>query len=630
MKFIFSFILILFFQISFSQSNLESSLPFPPQYLLVEDSISVNLNSSQVLSILKWINQKKWEDFNNSKTSELDFSGFRVKLLKDQYFKKHDQYSIVLQEKSLNLSFQSKASFQYLKTSIGQILNFIYHSSNSAASFKLSDWADFEKRGYMLDISRDKVPTMESTLEFVDLLSEWRINELQLYTEHTFAYKNHKIVWENYSPFTAEEIQKLDSYCLNKGIDLVPNQNSFGHLASWLKHDEYLSLAECETNCKTKWGISKRTSLAPTNPNSLKLMEELYEELLPNFSSDKFNIGGDETLELCLGKSKAACDSIGQGKVYLKFLKQLNTAANQHGKTCQFWGDIILNHPELISEIPKNMTPLVWGYDAVYPFDKNLPAFKNAGLDFYVCPGTSTWRSEIGKNFNAFINLKKAAIEGKKNNAKGYLITDWGDYGHFQPRSISYAPLFIGASYAWNYQEKSLGNLESNLNRFVFHDLNGNTAKAILKLGNTYLKTNIPAGNANAFHLMIRRFKWTIKGNYQTKELNKPGLLAAEKEINEALKILDLAKPLSKDGQIIITEVKQAAALAKFGIHLGLARLDAPERKTKNIPLEVRKKLATELKELIISHQEIWLLRNRPGGLQDSSGKMEELYRYLL
>jgi hypothetical protein len=38
----------------------------------------------------------------------------------------------------------------------------------------------------MLDVSLDKVPTMGSLYRLIDHLASWKINELQLYTEHNF------------------------------------------------------------------------------------------------------------------------------------------------------------------------------------------------------------------------------------------------------------------------------------------------------------------------------------------------------------------------------------------------------------------------------------------------------------
>lgn len=601
----------------------------PPQEITVLDSC-VSLTSTNASQLEKLLTITTNMDFIGSMdiAEKIGFSKLHLNFSIDSLQLKPQGYRLKITTDTLQVTGQNLAGLFYAKQTLSQLLSYAISEGKSLHCIEITDWPNFERRGVMLDVSRDKVPTMETLYQLIDKLAEWKQNELQLYIEHTFAYKNHEEVWKNASPFTAEEIKLLDAYCRERHIDLVPNQNSFGHMENWLKHDEYLDLAECPDDCETVWGKRKRTSLNPTDPASFELMKSLYEELLPNFSSAYFNIGGDETVELCLGKSKEECKRLGKGQVYLNYLTKLNEEVNKQGKLAQFWGDIILNHPELISKIPKNMTAVVWGYDATYPFDENLPKFKNAGLEFYVCPGTSTWRSEIGRNTNAFENLKNAAIEGQKNNARGFLNTNWGDFGHFQPLSVTYAPLLLGASYAWNYSEKSVNNLEFQLNHYVFKDKTANTGKAILMLGDAYLKAAIPAGNANAFHLMLRRFKWTMKGHYQTKHLTIKGLEAAEKEINNALAILDKGKPTSEDAAIVIAETKQAAKLALHGAHLGEARLKAQGYATENIPEAEKEKLAEELAPIIENQKKTWLLRNREGGLEDSTDKLKELLEY--
>ncbi len=546
----------------------------------------------------------------------------------DTTIDKSQAYFLNITPQTISILGQSQAALFYGKQTLLQLLSYSITEKKPLPSLQIEDWPNFERRGYMLDISRDKVPTMQTLFQVIDMLAMLKINELQLYTEHTFAYKNHKVVWENAGALTPEEVKQLDSYCHERFIDLVPNQNSFGHMENWLKHDEYLHLAECPDECKTVWGMSKRKSLDPTNPKSFELMQELYGELLPNFNSEFFNINCDETMELGKGRSKEECDKHGVGKVYLDYLTRLNSEVNKHGKLAQFWGDIILNHPELIAELPKNMTAMVWGYSATYPFEKNLKGFKKSGLDFYVCPGTSTWRSLVGRNYNAFKNLKNAATEGYKNGAKGFLTTDWGDYGHWQPLSVSYPSIIIGAAYSWNYDDAALKNLEFQINHYVFKDKTGNTAKALLMLGNAYLKTDIPAGNANAFHLMLRRYMWTMKGQYQTKHLNIDGLEKAETEIRKALEVLDGASPQNNNSAIVKQELELAANIAMHGIHLGIERLKAKGYATENIPDSKKKELYTELKPLIEKHKELWIIRNREGGLKDSAEKLEGLLNY--
>ncbi len=78
---------------------------------------------------------------------------------------------------------------------------------DSLPCLEIRDFPDFPVRGVMLDISRDKVPTMPTLFSLVDRLAEWKVNQLQLYIEHTFAYRGHEEIWRSADPMTAEEIR---------------------------------------------------------------------------------------------------------------------------------------------------------------------------------------------------------------------------------------------------------------------------------------------------------------------------------------------------------------------------------------------------------------------------------------
>jgi len=242
----------------------------------------------------------------------------------------------------------------------------------------IEDYPDFPVRGVMLDISRNKVPTMATLFELIDKFASWKLNHLELYTEHTFAYRNHQDVWADASPMTAEEIRRLDVYCRERFIDLVPNQNSFGHLTRWLTKPAYQELAESPNGGDTPWGTHNPlpNSLNPVDPRSLALLRELYDELLPNFSSQKFNVGCDETWDLGQGKCKALCEQRGNGRVYLDFLLKLHQLVKGHGKTMHFWGDIIIKHPELVAELPGDVVCWSGGMRRITPLMsmvQNLP-----------------------------------------------------------------------------------------------------------------------------------------------------------------------------------------------------------------------------------------------------------------
>ena len=327
----------------------------------------------------------------------------------------------------------------------------------------------------MLDISRDRVPTMRTLRLIVDLLARYRYNQLQLYTEHTFAYTKHPSVWEEADPLTAEDIRKLDAYCQMQGIELVANQNTFGHMERWLTLPAYNKLAKFpKGGAMTPWGTIKKepTTLDPKNPSSLELVTGLLDELLPNFTSGLVNIGCDETFE------------IADPEEYLDFVLKVADFVRQKGKRPMFWGDIVLRHPELIGRLPKDMIALDWGYEGNHPFEKECAAFAASGLDFYVCPGTSSWRSLAGRVENMRENLEAAALAGLKYKAKGYLVTDWGDGGHWQPLAASLPGLILGGAFACDGRKAAKIDLEKELNSVMGVPLGG----TLLRLGVLYLR----------------------------------------------------------------------------------------------------------------------------------------------
>ena len=403
-------------------------------------------------------------------------------------------YALTISKNGIEISFREAPGLHAAAATLRQLLRAY---GRRLPCLKIRDWPDFARRGVMLDISRGRVPKLETLLELVEHLADFKINELQLYTEHTFAYRRYKSIWRSWGALTGEEIRKLDMRCRELGIDLVPNQNSLGHLRYFLEHPPLKKLAEVSAPYEDDSGgfVRRPTTLAPNHPGTLPFLRGLYDELLPNFSSRFFNVGCDETFDLGLGRSKKLCERIGKGRVYFDFLEKIHREVSRRGKYMMFWGDIILKYPKLIKELPRDVVALNWGYEADHPFANEAARFAKAKIPFYVCPGTSTWQTLIGRHDNALANLRAAAKAGKKFGAIGYLITDWGDGGHPQPLAVSYLPFLAGASLAWNANSFDEQKLVSVLSRDVFEDSTGKAARAAFKLGLAHRKLGVKAPN---------------------------------------------------------------------------------------------------------------------------------------
>lgn len=492
---------------------------------------------------------------------------------------------------------------------------------------EIVDWPGFRYRGFTLDISRDRVPTNAALSDLVGRLGSFKLNQLQLYMEHTFAYPGHEAVWRDASPLSGEDVEGLDRQCQASGVELVPNQNSFGHMHRWLRHPSYRHLAEVPEGVKHPFGDDPEPfSLCPTEPLSLSFLAGLYDALLPHFSSATFNVGLDETFDLGLGRSRDACEQRGRGRVYLDFLLAVHRLVSERGKRMQFWGDIIITHPELIAELPRDVIALEWGYEADHAFAEHARRYADSGLEFHVCPGTSSWNSLGGRATNALANLAAAATHGHANGASGYLITDWGDFGHLQPFAISYLGLIAGAELAWrpdragSITEEGVARV---LDRLVFEDDAGVMGRALVDLGEAYRVCGGTAKNGSALFFLLA-FPDDPIDHRRYRGVTTETLHAAEALVGDAATHLASARPRSDDGTLALRELRWVAEALTLACRIGRARLvrGAP---VPDIDAATRRALRLALDPILEGHAQLWRSRSRPGGRADSVRRLLRL-----
>lgn len=540
-------------------------------------------------------------------------------------------YEIVIDQSGIVVSYSSPVGAFYAVTTLKQIIE---QSGRSIPHLHIHDEPDFGARGITIDISRNKIPKQETLYRIIDLMADLKMNQLQLYIEGApFAYESFPQVWELETPITGEEILLLDAYCKARYIELVPNQNSFGHMEGWLSRPEFNALAEIPEGFMLPKelymgdvypeGLFMHPGTFDTeDPAVLPLLEKMFDDLLPYFSSNQFNVGCDETYELGLGKSKALAEAQGKGQIYLSFLQKIYELVTKRGKTMQFWGDIIIQHPELIPHLPKDIIAMEWGYSAEHPFESDTLKFREAGIPFYVCPGTSSWNSITGRSDNMFANLRSAAIHGKNNGAIGYLITDWGDHGHWQHLPISYTGYVYGAALAWNVENNLDVNTAKYLNTFIFADRSEGIGQLLLDLGNYYqLESEIIRSNDTEMSLLLRT---NLDNLLIVEKLTKEHFNNLEEymlSIEARLSGLDLQ---CDDAELVLKELSNGIHFVKHAVQLGRIKLQlasAPDSIDPNLITEQ----INDLNVLLHQYRLLWTERNRLGGLDQSIWRLVRL-----
>ncbi len=472
----------------------------------------------------------------------------------------------------------------------------------------IKDEPSLEIRGFMLDVSRCKVPKMHSLRALIVLLGKLRYNQFQLYIEHTFAFQDHETVWKDASPFTPVEIQELDEHCLEHGIELVPNFNSFGHFERWLRHEPYKHLAECPEGFRREVPLIIRDHGGTLKPNqeSIDFLKPLHEEFLANFTSRQFNVGLDEPWELGQGWSKDLVAEKGKHVVYLDFLKKIHESVRQQGHKMLFWSDIILEKPELVSQLPQDVMPVIWGYEADHPFPEQCADVARSGYKYLVAPGTSTWNSFNGRLSNALENIHSAIENAMAHGAKGSLLTSWGDNGNHQPWPLLHPALFYHAQVAWNHKRTSATHIPDMLDRYRYKDPSGILSKVIFSMGNNDVLMEKPLINTSPSFQFL--FGTKEKLSKTLGDLEPRLLKRAAKHFKETRGWLEDAAPTCSDGDWIKQELR-------MGLDLGLLGIERAQhfQETGNLPDQSNARL-----DLAEKFFHIWQFRARQGGLDES------------
>jgi hypothetical protein len=354
---------------------------------------------------------------------------------------------------------------------------------------RVRDWPAMRYRGLHDDLSRGPVPTLDFQKKQIRTFAAYKINVYSPYFEQSLAYASNPLVAPPNGAMSRDDVRALIAYAKQYHIDVIPEQEAFGHLHHLLKYELYSALGE------TPHGHV----LAPGQPGSMELIRQMFAEIDTLFPSRFIHLGADETFELGRGQTSARVASEGLGAVYLGFLQQIEQALRPTGKRFLFWGDIAQNSPDLVKTLPKDMIAVAWEYDPAPRFDRLITPFTDAGLETWVAPGANNW-NRVWPNFvNALANIQGFVRDGQRLGATGVLNTTWDDDGEALFNDTWYAVLF-GAAAGWQPGESSIDQFQRDFGRAFHGDTTGkiDAAQRQLMAAHTLLQKQ-GVGDANDY-----------------------------------------------------------------------------------------------------------------------------------
>ena len=475
------------------------------------------------------------------------------------------------------------------------------------------DWPAMRWRGVSDDISRGPVPTMDYIKRQLRTFAAYKLNLHSFYMEHAFSSSAHPLIGPEGGSLTPAEIRELVAYAKSYHIELVPEQQTFGHLHKALKIEKYNSLAE------TPYG----DVLSPQQEGSYKLIADWYRELNDLFPSQFFHIGADETFELGQGQSREAARTRGVGVVYFEHLNRVRELLKPYNRKLIFWGDIALNHPDLIGSIPKDLLVANWDYAPRESYDSRIDPFKKAGLQQFVCPGVWGWNQIFPNVDNSSKNIINFVRDGQSAGALGMINTTWDDDGETLFEHGWYG-IVLGAAASWQTGAVDQNKFDADFDWAFFGSEGDEFVKAIHALGSVNTTLGIRTSNdlfwrnpfttafqadARANAEKIRQMRLSVETALESLLRNRQ---RARRNASTVSAMILAAQRLDHLGRRAQTVEKLSREYWEAYLNLGdRVRVRRLRRYASPIYNQLRE-MTEELAELRARYREQWLAENRP------------------
>jgi len=495
-------------------------------------------------------------------------------------------YQIWVRKDAIEVAADSPAGAFYAIQTLRQLFK-----NETVPCLHIADKPDFPHRGFYHDVTRGKVPTVESLKELIDTMAYYKLNSLQLYVEHTYPFAQCKELAEKMGHLTARELQEIDSYCRENFIDFIPSLSTFGHLFELLNLEKHrhLQVLHPYTPSRNFWQERMaHHTIDPRNPESLALIQSLIDQYAPNFTSETFNICCDETFDLKIFGDEA-------GKLYVDFVKKIIAHVKAKDKKVMMWADILLKHPEVIEEIPEDTIFLNWNYQAAPP-EATVVKFKELGRKQIVCPGTTTWNRLCERVEVEEKNISLMAEYGYKHGALGVLNTNWGDWGNPCSVELALYGLVLGAEKSWTVATPVDDAFYARVDALLY-GFSG--AMAMLKKVSALHDGLIWKNFVNAY------FKYCCDGQ-QTPDAITPQIIADAQQLYAEVKA-GLQSPWGWD------ECRKELLLCAEGLCV-IAELMG---KMAGIPVQQ----ITDTRAWVAAYRESWLRKNKPSELDNITDK---------
>lgn len=376
-------------------------------------------------------------------------------------------YLLRISKNGIELKAHTAKGIFYAAMSLIQMLE---KAEESLPCVEIIDWTDMKMRGVSDDISRGQVSNLENFKKIISHIARYKMNTYMLYMEDMLEFEKYPTIGKNRGALTKSEVKEIIAFAKKNFVEVIPIFQTLGHYENILSQEEFLKYAE----------FPGAASLNVSNDSTYFFLEDLLKEVFELFPSEYFHMGADESWDVGLGASKKLVEQTNIAIVHANHYKKVYDICKKYDKKVMMYGDILLDYPEILSLLPKDIIIVDWQYRAeeYYPSTKKI---RDAGFEYLVSPTAWNFTSTFPVNINSLPNIKYIIKSGLENESLGMINSNWGDYGAESIKEQILYNYAWSAQCSWDYAQSDLGKFSQD----YFYDFFGIEDRRLLNIYET-------------------------------------------------------------------------------------------------------------------------------------------------
>ncbi|HKJ32783.1 MAG TPA: glycoside hydrolase family 20 zincin-like fold domain-containing protein [Balneolales bacterium] len=532
-------------------------------------------------------------------TAKLDSAGYVMKI---------ENNRVVIAAKTTRGRFYGAMSLKQLLKSSG---------GNALKDISITDYPSMQFRGVSDDMSRGQVSTEKNLEKVIRFIAEYKMNVYMPYIEDIIHIKQYPSIGRNRGAFTKKELRKLEAYAKKYHVQIIPSFETLGHQENILNNQKFVKYAE----------FPGAASFNTQSKVANKFLDQMLSDILPEFHSKYFSMGGDESFAVGLGASRAAVNRYGLATVNADYYSKVYDYIHKRGKKVMMYGDMLLRSPTTLSQIPKDIIIIDWHYG---PHDEfpSTETFSRSHQPFVASPGINNWSRLYPNQSAAWVNTYYFTREAYQKGALGSITSSWGDMGGPNFREMNYRGYAYNAECSWNPENADKTTIDSRFDKIFF----GTDQPELPAIQNMLNRVSEDMYYPNVWQQPFARLK-SYEHSHHLSLLNETTDL--ERSCKTVVQLTKAIKPQLKYNADQMDYDAYAAKLAKWVANSTEFARWMQRISQDNITPESRKpyvskgvawgqKLRDQIVQLHKKYDELWMRTNRKDNLE----YLDRLFKY--